>query len=179
MYCESWSTKHNSSYTRDRSKLRNSQERIDVISQATTHRKLFHATGGGHLTDEDLFLALQKKKVKAEIKQLKKKKDVSLKMGDVAAKANAVLQQQKLYTTYTKDELSVLLMYHQVKGVSGMKKDAMVSKWKHVLERKKAAPACDCWSDADERRLMHFTSQPIKIKNTALGMTSRGDKEIG
>eukprot|EP00804_Cyclotella_cryptica_P030781 CCRYP_015050-RA/>CCRYP_015050-RA protein AED:0.44 eAED:0.44 QI:0/0/0/1/1/1/2/0/67 len=45
---------------------------------------------------------MQKKKAKAEIKQLKKKKDVSLNMGDVVTKANAILQQQKLYTTYTK-----------------------------------------------------------------------------
>eukprot|EP00804_Cyclotella_cryptica_P011512 CCRYP_017062-RA/>CCRYP_017062-RA protein AED:0.20 eAED:0.24 QI:0/0/0/1/0/0/3/0/320 len=99
----------------------NLQERIGEISKGTTHSKLFHVTGGGHLTDEDVFLALQKKKVKAEIKQLMKKKDVLLKMGDVVAKANAILQQQKLYMTYTKGELSVLLMYHQVKGISGMK----------------------------------------------------------
>ena len=45
------------------------------------------------MTDDDIFLALQKKKVKTEIKQLKKKKDVSLKMSDVVAKANAILQQ--------------------------------------------------------------------------------------
>eukprot|EP00804_Cyclotella_cryptica_P003743 CCRYP_008915-RA/>CCRYP_008915-RA protein AED:0.34 eAED:0.34 QI:0/0/0/1/0/0/2/0/185 len=126
--------------------VRNSQEQIGVICKATTEGNLFHATGGKHLTEIPL-----QKKVKAEIKQLKKKKDVSLKMGDVAAKANAILQQQKLYTTYTKGELSVLLIYHQVKGISGMKKDVMVSKWKHILESKKAAPACDCWSDEDER----------------------------
>eukprot|EP00804_Cyclotella_cryptica_P026842 CCRYP_018618-RA/>CCRYP_018618-RA protein AED:0.36 eAED:0.36 QI:0/0/0/1/0/0/2/0/159 len=114
--------------------VRNSQEEIDGISKATTQGNLFHATRDGHLTDEDVFLALQKKNVEAEIKQLKKKKDVSLKMGDVAAKSNAILQQQKLFTTYTQGELSVLLMYHQVKGISGIKKDSMVSKWKQILE---------------------------------------------
>ena len=35
------------------------------------------------MTDEDVFLALQKKKVEAEIKQLRKKKDVALKTDDV------------------------------------------------------------------------------------------------
>ena len=78
-------------------------------------------------------MALQKKKFEAEIKQLKKKKDVSLKMADVIAKANAILQQQKLYMTYTKGDLSVLLMYHQVKGISGMKKDVMFSSGKRSL----------------------------------------------
>jgi len=47
--------------------VRHSQELIDVISQATTHSNLFHATGGGHSTDDDVFLALQKKKVEAKI----------------------------------------------------------------------------------------------------------------
>ena len=35
------------------------------------------------MTDEDVFLALQKKKVETEIKQPRKKKDLALKMGDV------------------------------------------------------------------------------------------------
>ena len=121
------------------------------------------------MTDEDVFLVLQKKKVEAEIKQLKKKKDATFKMSDVGAKANAILQQPKLYTTYTKAELSTLLSYHQVKDVSGMKKDVMVVKWKEILDSKKAAPACEGWSDEDERRLMHLTSQPIKMGDTALG----------
>ena len=71
--------------------------------------------------------------------------------------------------TYTKAEFSSPWMYHQVKGISGMKKDGMVSKWKETLDSKKTAPACDCWSDEDERRLMHLTSQPIKMGDTALG----------
>ena len=87
----------------------------------------------------------------------------------IKAKTNVTLQQQKMYTTYNKAELSTLLSYHQVKGVSGMKKDVMVVKWKEILDSKKAAPACKGWSDEDERRLMHLTSQPIKMGVTALG----------
>ena len=54
--------------------VRHSQERIDAISQATTHGNLFHANGGGHLADEDVFLGLEKKKVEAEIKNYRKRK---------------------------------------------------------------------------------------------------------
>lgn len=77
--------------------MRHPQERIDAFSKATSHRTLFYATGVGHLTDEDAFLALQKKSVEAEIKQLTKQKDAVLKMGDVGAKAKTILKQQKLY----------------------------------------------------------------------------------
>jgi hypothetical protein len=74
-----------------------------------------------------------------------------------------------LHTTYNIAELSVLLLHHQVKGISGMKKVVMVAKWKEILDCKKAAPACDDWSDKDERRLMHLTSQSITMGDTALG----------
>ena len=56
-----------------------------------------------------------------------------------------------------------------MKGVSGMKKDVMVSKWKEILDSMKAAPACIGWSDEDERRLMQGTSQLIKRGDTGLG----------
>jgi hypothetical protein len=105
--------------------------------------------------------------VEAEIKQQKKKKGAELKIGNVGANANSILQQPKLYTTYA--ELSALLSYHQVKGVSGMKKDAIVAKRKEILDSKKAALACKGWSDKDERRLIHLTSQPIILGDTALG----------
>ena len=59
------------------------------------------------------------------------------------AKATAILQQQKLYTTYTKFELSALLMYRQMKGMSGMMQNASFHKWKKILDSKKTDPPCD------------------------------------
>ena len=35
--------------------VRHSTERIEKIQQATPHGNLFHATGGEHLTDDDIF----------------------------------------------------------------------------------------------------------------------------
>jgi hypothetical protein len=149
--------------------VRHSQERINAISQATSHGTLFHATGGGHLTDDDVFLGLQKKKVEEEIKRLKKTKDAAMRMGEIGTKAQAILQKPKSYTNYTRAELSVLLSYYQIKGSSTMKKDAMIEKWKEILESRQTAPACGGWSDEDEKRLNHLTSQPITIGDTALG----------
>jgi hypothetical protein len=54
--------------------VRHSTERIEKIHQATTHGNLFHATEGGHLTDDDIFLVAQKKVVETEIKELQKRK---------------------------------------------------------------------------------------------------------
>jgi len=41
--------------------VRHSQERIDIISNQSTHGGLFHHTGGLHLTCDDMFIATEKK----------------------------------------------------------------------------------------------------------------------
>ena len=51
-----------------------SSERIKKIQRATTQGNLFHATGGGHLTNDDIFLSAQEKVVETEIKELQKRK---------------------------------------------------------------------------------------------------------
>ena len=49
-------------------------------------------------------------------------------MLDVERKAREVLVQTKSFQTYNIAELRILLTYYQVKGLSGMKKDAMAAK---------------------------------------------------
>jgi selenophosphate synthase len=95
--------------------VRHSAERIEKIQQATTHDNLFHATGGGHLTDDDIFLSAQKKVVETEIKKLQKRKKSAGKMLDVERKAKEILVQTKSLQTYNIAELRVLLTYYQVK----------------------------------------------------------------
>eukprot|EP00804_Cyclotella_cryptica_P031255 CCRYP_011060-RA/>CCRYP_011060-RA protein AED:0.29 eAED:0.29 QI:0/0/0/1/0/0/3/0/236 len=66
-------------------------KRIEKTQQATTHGNIFHATGGGHLTDDDIFLAAQKKVVKTQIKELQRRKESTGKMLDVERKAREIL----------------------------------------------------------------------------------------
>ena len=87
----------------------------------------------------------------------------------VERKARTVLVQTKSCETYNQAELSLLLMYYQVKGLSGMKKDAMVSKWRGILEIGQDAPPFEGCSEDDERKLNTLTSQPILMADTALG----------
>ncbi len=146
-----------------------STERIQKIQQATTHGSLFHATGGGHLTDDDIFLAAQKKVVETEIKELQRREESAGKMMDVERKAQEILVQTKSLQTYNTAELRVLLTYYQVKGLSGMKKDAMAEKWKEILQSQKDAPIFMKWSADDEKNLSKLTSKPIILADTALG----------
>ena len=73
------------------------------------------------MTDDDIFLAAQKKVVETEIKDLQKRKASTGKMLDVERKAREILVQTKSFQTYNTAELQILLTYYQVKGLSGMK----------------------------------------------------------
>ena len=77
--------------------------------------------------------------------------------------------QTKSLQTYNIAELRVLLTYYQVKGLSRMKKDAMVEKWKKILQSQKNAPIFGRWSANDEVILSKFTSDPIILADTTLG----------
>ena len=78
-------------------------------------------------------------------------------MLDVERKAREILVQTKSFQTYNIAELQILLTYYQVKGLSGMKKDAMAAKWKEVLNSQKEAPIRNKLSATDEMKLATLT----------------------
>ena len=100
-------------------------------------------------------MSAQKKVVETEIKELQRRKESAGKMMDVERKAQEILVQTKSLQTYNTAELRVLLTYYQVKGLSGMKKDAMAEKWKEILQSQKDAPIFMKWSADNEKNCQH------------------------
>ena len=85
---------------------------------------------------------------------MQKRKESAGKMLDVERKAKEILLQTKSLQTYNIAELRVLLTYyHLIKGLSGMKKDAMAEKWKEILQSQKDAPIFMKWSADDEKNV--------------------------
>ena len=64
-----------------------SQERIELLSQAKTHGNIFAATGGVHLTANDIFKGIVLKQRKVEREKLVKEKTVRMRQEKVAANA--------------------------------------------------------------------------------------------
>ena len=54
--------------------VRHSMERIAKIQKATTQGNLFHATGGGHLTDDDIFWLLKRRLLKHKYRKCKRRR---------------------------------------------------------------------------------------------------------
>jgi|EP01082_Thalassiosira_pseudonana_P008128 hypothetical protein len=140
------------------------QERIDAIAKASTHGKLFHATGGTHLTCDDIFIATEKKVREGKISELTKKREKVMQMRSVETGAKELLQKGG---TYKLHELKVILKYYQVQRYSSMKRSEALAKFEEI--RGTPAPAYGNWTDADERELLDLTTKPISIGDTALG----------
>ena len=83
---------------------------------------------------------------------MQKRKGSAGKTLDVERKAKEILLQTKSLQTYNIVELTVLLTYYQVKGLSGMKKHAMAEKWKEILQSQQDAPIFMKWSANDQKK---------------------------
>jgi hypothetical protein len=149
--------------------VRHSIERIEKNPTSHYSQQSLSCNRRWSLTDDDIFLAAQKKVVETQIKELQRRKESAGKILIVERKAREILVQTKSFQTFNTAELGILLTYYQVKGLSWMKKDAMASKWKEVLDSQKEAPICSKWSAMDEMKLATLTSQPITLADTALG----------
>ena len=107
---------------------------------------------------DDILLAAQEQIFETQKRNWKKRNKSAGKMLDVERKAREILVQTKSFQTYNIAELRVLLTYYQVKGLSGMKKDAMAEKWKEILQILKDAPIFMKWS-ADDKKNCQNSSQ--------------------
>ena len=93
-----------------------------------------------------------------------------MKSNDSGLRVKVILEQQKPVQLYTINELKTLLQHWQVKGLSGLKKDALLIKWKEILDSKREAPAYfDGWTPEDEARLQLLSTRTrAEMGDTAL-----------
>ncbi len=142
------------------------QERIDAIAKASTHGGLFHATGGAHLTCDDIFMASEKKVREGQIAALTKKKQKSMQLQVVETRAKELLQRGGEYKL---EEMKAILKYHQVKGCTSFNKPQAAAKLQEIISSGKPAPTNENWTDAEEQELLTLTTKPITMGDTSLG----------
>jgi hypothetical protein len=99
-------------------------ERIQLLSQAKTHGNIFAATGGIHLTANDIFKSIALKERKLTREKLKREKTLRDRQERNQVAAEEILQEKgENPTTLTSAELSALLTWHQFPKVASMKKE--------------------------------------------------------
>ena len=112
---------------------KHSEERINMIAEATNHGSMWQAMGGSHYTTDDVFLGVAKQNNDRRKKELMKKKEVALKSNNIEQEASTILVQAKGVENYNIQELKVLLQYCKIK-VTGLKKNKLGERWKEVLQ---------------------------------------------
>ncbi len=145
------------------------QARIDLLAQAKKHGQIFTATGGDHLTSNNMFKSIELKErmvVKEELTRAKKnserleRNELNARLINKAKGSNP----EKLTAT----DLTVLLTWHQHKKVAGMNKATKVIVWKEIVDNNRQPPLFSRWTEADERKLAEALATTVDIGHTAL-----------
>ncbi len=92
----------------------NIQQRIEILAKARTHRALFHASGGGHITHDDFFKSMQISVREKEMKMIEKEKAHWIAVQQYAEEAFTVLKKNKSVDDLIVKELGVLLLWYQI-----------------------------------------------------------------
>ena len=156
------------------------QERIELLSEAKKHGQIFAATGGDHLTSNDMFKAIELKRRKILRDRLEKEKTLRQRQERTESNAWAILEKTANDPTkLTASDLTILLTWHQQPKVASMKKDAKLNAWLRIVEQNKVPPPFEKWTDADDMQLEEAKSDIVEMEHTHLGhMETLKKKEL-
>ena len=115
----------------------NSLERRLLLAKATTHGKKFSATGGLHLTSDDVLIGSEYAIREKEKERLTKEKVNRLRQLNVEQKAKEILEKQasNINNNLTVGELNALLAWHKVPKLNNMNKERKLQKWQEICSR--------------------------------------------
>ena len=139
-----------------------------MLSQAKSHGNIFAATGGVHLTSNDIFMGIVMKQRKILREKLAKEKTLRQQQERTESNTLAILEAAGGDATKIKGtDLTILLSWHQHPKVAGMKKEEKLSAWVAIFNRGKAPLSFEKWTNADDlkllktRTLSRWLTQPL------------------
>ncbi len=145
------------------------QERIELLSQAKTHSNIFAATGGAHLTANDIFKSIELKQRRHTCEKLAREKTLRERQERNQVATLDILQRNmENPTTLTSADLTALLTWHQHPKVAGMKKEEKFVAWMQIKNSGKAPPSFERWTNADKEKLLEAQSDIVEMAHTAL-----------
>jgi hypothetical protein len=157
-----------------------SQERIELLSQAKSHGNIFAATGGVHLTSNDIFKGIVLKQRKVEREKLAKEKTVHMRQEKVETNAkNIQAAKEGDVTKLTGADLTVLLTWYQHANVSKMKKEEkLAAAWVDIVSSGRVPPSYKKWTEVDDGKMLEAQSDIVEMAHTALGHLEELKKKV-
>lgn len=153
----------------------NTLERQKLLAKASTHGEKFTATGGSHLTSDDMFCAMEIPVWEKEIKDMEKDKEDRVSMKNAKDDARKILIGSAKGAgvprqgTFSGAELDTLLKWYQVPAKDVPNKPKKVEKWVEILDKLLEPPVFEEWTDHDEALLEELKTKELEIGDTALG----------
>ena len=130
-----------------------SRARQDAIETAKSQGGLFQRTGGMALTDQDVFASLERKELRAKLKEMKESKALRLKATEYENAAFVIIESEKKESDYTSPDLKALIAWKTGKPCPSKLTSKALRKafWLEVKDRpvKQILP----WNDAEEEVL--------------------------
>ena len=157
-----------------------SQDRIELLSQAKSHGNIYAATGGDHLTSNDMFksIALKQRRVMREKLIKDKKVRERLERTELIA-LDIVKRRGGDPSKLTAGDLTALLTWHRVPKVGELNKEQKLAKWGRIMNSLKPPPSYEKWTHEDEVKLEEAQSDVVEMAHTALGhMVALKKKEL-
>lgn len=157
-----------------------SKERYEILAKASTHGKLFSATGGTHLTSDDVFIGAEMSTREKEQKRLSAEKNRRLRQMKVEEKGKMVLETKGTdCACWNKMEMDAVMAWYNPPRRTKMTTEEKMQAWRDIQARGTAPPTCERWSDEDERELLEASKTEIAVSDTALGRAkARKEKEL-
>jgi hypothetical protein len=146
------------------------QDWMELLSMAKTHRNTFVVTGCVHLTANNILKGIALKQHKLTRKKLAREKTV--RESHKKIETNAMMIQAAKggdVTKLTSSNLTVLLTWHQHAKVATIKKDKKLAAWVAIDSSGREPPLFKRWTNADNAKLLEVQSNVIKMAHTALG----------
>jgi hypothetical protein len=146
------------------------QDWIKLLSKTKTHGNIFAATGGIHLTANNIFKGIALKQHKLTRKKLTKEKTVHEHHKKIEMNVMMIqVAKGKDVTKLTSSNLTVHLTWHQHAKVATMKKDEKLAAWVAIDSSGREPPSFERWTDADNAKLLEAQSDVVEMAHTALG----------
>jgi len=155
-----------------------SAERLQLLMKSNTHGKLFTATGGGHLTADDIFIASEMSTREKEKKRLASEKTRRLRKMAAEEKGKLVLSTKGVEGNgWSVSDVDAVLAWYDFPHRNKLtNKDAKMSAWAKIRQEGKEPPIFEMWTDDDERKLLEASKTEITLEDTALGRVQQKRK---
>jgi len=162
----------------------NTRARQEDIAAATSTGARYHATGGAHITSDDMFKSIEVGKRNAEAAQLEKEKKSRLEKMELEEECHGILYQLAEDDKDPNGKQLKRLLKWQEKKSTRVAEDLLV--WNAICAEHEAygtideiisaLPSVKRWMQADEERLIWLRTAEEDMADTALGRKQAHEK---